>query len=207
MVTARLFRMLLLCGLFLAIPAAVFAQPIQPCSFWGKVSIGDSPAPIGTEISAYKSYGALCGTYAIGQKENDQSGYYGFLSCIGERGDNYNVRFTVNGVSAKVNGDTAWMSGATRQVDLSVGASAASGGGQGGASAPGGLTDNILKLIRGEPGTVARNESSIEAGIVERSVSYQNNKLSILLASALMIFVILWVVIEKKKHEQKKRKN
>lgn len=176
--------------ILLLVLAPAFSHPVQPCTFWGKVSIGDSKAPFGTEVLAYNSDGKICGTYVIGQKEDDVSGYYGFLSCVGKSINGDKISFKVNGVSAKIIGDSTWESGATKRVDLQ--ASKLSGTN---------TNNNIYQYVETEDEAyyeVVGEEKQTE--ITEKKF-YQNNLLLLSLSAVLVLLTVLFVLVKRKERQ------
>ena len=186
----KILKMLILPVLFLLIVAPAFGHPIQPCTFWGEVYVGDEKAPIGTEILAYNSDGKICGTYVIGQKQNDQIGYYGFLSCVGKYNEEYPVAFTINGISAKTTGDTAWESGTTKKVDLEISKKTTAS-----------TEDRTYKYV--ETGDEVFYEIIDEKGmpIVTKQTNFYQEYSMLLLALGLVLLVILFVVIKKRRRK------
>ena len=104
------------------------SAPPNPCSFWGRAWINFTNITSGDIIRAYDPQNVLCGSWTHpGGAYPD--GFYGFLSCVGDdlgtpgdegaiAGDLIN--FTINGNQATViGGNATWVSGASREVNLS----------------------------------------------------------------------------------------
>ena len=185
----KILKMIILPIVFLLIIAPAFSHPIQPCTFWGEVYVGDEIAPIGTEILAYNSNGKICGTYTIGQKQNDNAGYYGFLGCVGKYNEEYPVAFTINGLSAKVTGNVIWESGATKKVNLEISQKTIAS-----------TSDKTYNYV--ETGDEVFFEIVGEQGevpVVRKQTSFYQRYSMLLLALGLVLLVILFVVIKKRR--------
>ncbi|MCK5282016.1 MAG: hypothetical protein KAK00_01275 [Nanoarchaeota archaeon] len=100
------------------------AIPVPAVEFYGRVTINDTDAIAGINITAYDADNTLCGYFII-----VNGGYYGLLSCDGddittnedEGAEDYDqIAFYVNSTRAVPFGNVSWEPGEYRFVNLSV---------------------------------------------------------------------------------------
>ncbi|MBW2974264.1 hypothetical protein KY366_00970 [Candidatus Woesearchaeota archaeon] len=113
----------------LAILLAVFAGyayafPSPAMEFYGNITMNDSLALPGVNVTAYDADNVVCGYFVVSNE-----GYYGSLSCNGDDAstaadegaeDGDTILFYVNSSRAFITGNTTWHSGAFSFVNLSI---------------------------------------------------------------------------------------
>ena len=118
------FSLFFVFSFIIVVSKFVGSIPRPATEFYGFVTINDSAAPIGVNITAYDPDNSLCGYFVV-----VNSGYYGFLSCNGDESstaidegaeDYEEISFFVNGSRAVAFGNVSWVPGVFRFVNLSV---------------------------------------------------------------------------------------
>lgn len=101
----------------------VSAVPYQAGEFYGILTQGSSPGPVGLNVSAYDGDSTYCGSFIVSNE-----GYYGLLSCKGDDPDSTEdegategdlITFTIDGSPAVSEGNSTWSPGGFNELNLS----------------------------------------------------------------------------------------
>jgi hypothetical protein len=120
----KVLKILLVFALAITLIRGLYAIPPPASEFYGTVTVNDSDALLGTNVSAYDPDNILCGYFIV-----QNSGFYGSISCNGDdsstdedegasEGDT--ITFYVNGSRAIVTGNATWDAGRYQFVNLSA---------------------------------------------------------------------------------------